>query len=134
MATSTIAAIFDWDIKVVWDTVTNLEDSAWRSDLRRTEITGKAHFSEYSKDGIRTDFTVTKRVPYKRWELELENENICGHWTGIFSEEKGRTRIVFTENVTAKKFVLRPIIKLYIKRQQERYITDLRKRLAQQTQ
>jgi hypothetical protein len=133
MAISKIAAIFDWDIKQVWDAVTDLHDWKWRSDLKGLEVRGAAHFTEYSKDGYRTDFTVTKKIPCERWEFELENEQMRGRWTGVFIKEGERTRVVFTEDITAKKLILKPILKIYLKRQQERYITDLRKRLAQQT-
>lgn len=39
------------------------------------------------------------------------------------------TAVEFTEQVTAKKLVLRPFVKAYLKRQQTRYIKDLERAL-----
>ena len=52
-----------------------------------------------------------------------------GHWTGIFSSEGGVTTIDFTEDVTAKKWFMKPLIGVYLKKQQALYITDLKKAL-----
>ena len=50
-----------------------------------------------------------------------------GHWTGIFIETDGQTEIDFTEEVTAKKFFMKPFVKSFLKKQQELYVSDLRK-------
>ena len=39
MATANIKEIFPCDIQKVWDVVTYLENTAWRSDLESVEIT-----------------------------------------------------------------------------------------------
>lgn len=52
-----------------------------------------------------------------------------GHWTGLFSETNGQTKVDFTEDVTAKKLFMKPFVKLYLKKQQETYIQDLQKAL-----
>lgn len=129
MATSTIKAIFDSDIRTVWNVVTSLEHYEWRSDLDSIEIVGDGRFVERTKDGFVTHFVVTAEEPLKRWEFDLENDNIAGHWAGIFSERDGQTEIIFTEEVEVKKRVLKPFVKLFLKRQQERYVADLRKAL-----
>jgi len=59
----------------------------------------------------------------------MENDNMHGHWTGIFSSKGNVTTVDFTENVTAKKWFMKPFIGVYLKRQQGLYITDLRKAL-----
>lgn len=41
--------------------------------------------------------------------------NIKGHWTGIFTQKDGQTEIEFTEDVTAKKLIMKPFIKAYLK-------------------
>lgn len=43
----------------------------------------------------------------------MENENIKGHWAGVFSYSGGQTTIDFTEDVTAKKFFMKPFVKSY---------------------
>lgn len=129
MATVNKKADFPCDIQRVWDIVTSLENTAWRSDLSRVEKINDKQFVEYTKDGYPTTFTVTAEERYKRWEFDMENGNMQGHWTGIFSEKNGRAEVDFTEEVTVKNVIMKLFIKLYLKKQQETYITDLRKAL-----
>lgn len=59
----------------------------------------------------------------------MENDNMQGHWTGVFSYNEGVTVIEFTENVTAKKLIMKPFVGTYLKKQQTKYIQDLRNAL-----
>ena len=127
MAISNIKAVFPSSVKNVWNVVTSLENHQWRSDLSRIEIKGEKQFIEYTKDGYATTFTITAMEPCKRWEFDMENSNMKGHWTGIFIETDGQTEIDFTEEVTAKKFFMKPFVKSFLKKQQELYVSDLRK-------
>lgn len=131
MATSNIKAIFRCEVRKVWEIVTSLTDYSWRSDLSKIEIVGENQFREYSKDGYATLFTVTVREPYRRWEFDMENSNMKGHWTGIFVSEGGQTEIDFTEYVSPKKAIMKPFIKAYLKKQQALYISDLKKALSE---
>lgn len=132
MAISNIKALLQRDVKTVWDTVTSLEDWQWRSDLSKIEIVDEKKFVEYTKDGFATTFTITVSEPYRRWEFDMENDNMKGHWTGIFLEKEGRTEIDFTEEVTAKKRIMKPFVKLFLKKQQELYVSDLKKTIQRQ--
>lgn len=129
MAVSNRKADFQSDIQRVWEVVTSLKNYSWRSDLSKIEIINENQFSEYTRNGYPTTFTITRTEPYKRWEFEMENSNMKGHWTGIFTEKDGGTELDFTEEVTAKKFLMKPFVKLYLKKQQELYVSDLRKAL-----
>ena len=129
MAVSKIIAAFRNDVQTVWNIVTSLENYKWRSDLSKIEILNEKQFIEYTKDGYATTFTITVQEPCKRWEFDMENSNMKGHWTGIFAEKDGQTEIVFTEDVTAKKLIMKPFVKAFLKKQQEQYISDLRKAL-----
>lgn len=131
MAVSNIKAEFLTDVKKVWEIVTSLEEYSWRSDLNRIEVSGQGkEFIEFTKDGYSTRFVITAFEPYKRYEFDMENDNMKGHWTGIFSYENGVTTIDFTENVEAKKLIMKPFVKGYLKKQQTAYIEDLRKALV----
>lgn len=130
MASANIKAVFESNIQKVWETVTSLENYAWRSDLSKIEVLDEKHFVEYTKEGYATTFTITAAEPYKRWEFDMENENMKGHWIGIFTQKGEETEIDFTEDVTAKKFIMKPFVKAYLKKQQAQYIGDLRKALA----
>ena len=129
MAVSNIKAVFQSNIQDVWNIVTSLEKYQWRSDLSKIEIINEKQFVEYTKDGYATTFTITTSEPFKRWEFDMENSNMKGHWTGIFTEKDGRTEIDFTENVTAKKLIMKPFVKAFLKKQQELYVSDLKKAL-----
>ena len=129
MAVSTVKAVFMVNIKKVWNVVTSLENYQWRSDLSKIEVINEKQFVEYTKEGFPTTFTITATEIYKRWEFDIENSNMSGHWTGIFCEIDGKSEIVFTENVTAKKWFIRPFVKLFLRKQQNQYIADLKKAL-----
>lgn len=130
MATSNINAIFSDNIHKVWDIVLAVDKySTWRSDLSKTEIINDKQFIEYAKDGYATTFTVTVVELYKRWEFDMENSNIKGHWIGIFTAKGNGTQIDFTENVISKKWFMNPFVKIYLKKQQKQFILDLKKAL-----
>lgn len=119
-----------YSIEKVWKVVTDLKDSSWRSDLDRIEILEDGvKFVEYTKDGFATTFTITCFEPLKRYEFDMENENMKGHWTGIFSAQGEKTVVDFTEDVTAKKAIMKPFVGMYLKKQQGVFIEDLKKAL-----
>ena len=123
-------AVFQNDIKDVWNMVTSLDNYQWRSDISKIEVISENQFVEYTKDGYQTTFTITATTPLERWEFDMENSNMTGHWTGLFSTENGNTEIEFTEEVTAKKLMMKPFVKAYLKRQQRQYVMDLRNALG----
>lgn len=129
MAISNIKAVLPSNVENVWNIVTSLESYQWRSDLSKIEVISETEFVEYTKDGYATTFTITNVEPYKRWEFDMENGNMKGHWTGIFTDIDGKTEIDFTERVIAKKFFMKPFVKAFLKKQQELYVSDLRKAL-----
>ena len=129
MAVSNIKAFFLCQVQKVWEIVTDIKNYTWRSDLSKTEILNENKFIEYTKDGFLTQFTITVTEPYKRWEFDMENSNIRGHWIGVFTEKDGGTEIDFTEDVTAKKFIMKPFMKAFLKKQQELFISDLKETL-----
>ena len=131
MAISTITAEFKCKVKKIWDIVTSLEHYSWRSDLGKiVVVTPGKQFEEHTKDGYVTRFTITAFEPFKRYEFDMENDNMKGHWTGIFTQKDGQTEIDFTEDVTAKKLFMKPFVKSYLKKQQSQYISDLRRELS----
>lgn len=130
MVSSNIKAVFQSSIENVWNVVTSLENYQWRSDISKIEIINDQQFIEYTKDGYPTTFTITNTEQYKCWEFDMENSNMKGYWSGIFTEIDGKTEIDFTEEVTAKKLIMKPFVKGYLKKQQEQYVSDLRKALS----
>ena len=131
MAVSNIKALITGELQKVWELVLDIENyGAWRSDLSKTEVISDKKFIEYTKEGYPTTFTVTLVEPYRRWEFDIENSNMTGHWTGIFTAKGDETEIDFTERVEAKKWLLKPFVKLYLKKQQAQFVADIRKALG----
>ena len=129
MARSRISIAFKSSINDVWNTVTSLTEYGWRSDLGRIEVLSDTSFIEYTKDGYATSFTITNTVPFRRWEFDMENENMSGHWVGCFTEKDGGTEIEFIKEVNAKKLLMKPFVKMYLIKQQKRYIEELKRAL-----
>lgn len=128
MAKTNIKSIIQSDIDNVWETVLAVKNyNKWRSDVSKTEIINEKKFIEYTKDGYSTTFTVTFIKPLNRWEFDMENTNMKGHWVGIFTSKDDKTEIDFTEQVTAKKFFMKPFVKSYLKKQQAQFVMDLKR-------
>lgn len=129
MVTSTLQTTLPYPSEQVWQVVTDLTDTAWRSDIARVERTGPGAFVEYTPAGVATRFTVTAQEPCRRWEFRLENSSLRGRWVGEFAPQGGGTRLRFTEEVQPKRWWMGPFAKGYLKGQQARYAGDLRRAL-----
>ena len=131
MTTSNIKALINSDIHKVWKVVLNVEKyKSWRRGLSKREIINARQFIEYTNGAYATRFTVTVVEPYKRWEFDMENSNMKGHWIGIFTPKGNQTEINFTEDVQAKKWFMKPFVKSYLKKQQTQFVEDLMKSLS----
>lgn len=131
MTVSNIKATIPSDIHKVWEVITAVENySLWRSDLSKCERLDEKHFVEYTKDGYATNFAITLTELYKRWEFDMDNSNMSGHWTGIFTSMGSNTTVEFIEEVSAKKVLMKPFVKGYLKKQQALFIEDLKKVLG----
>ncbi|MEG1448063.1 MAG: polyketide cyclase [Oscillospiraceae bacterium] len=132
MKKSTVVATFHSDVETVWNIVTNNSVFGWRSDLSKITVSddGKC-FSEFAKNDFETEFVITQKIPYERYEFDIKNKNMSGHWVGIFSREGTGTRIEFTEEVSVANPIMNLFIDSYMKKQQSVYISDLRKALGE---
>ena len=129
MATSKVTVHFPCPVEQVWRTVTDLTNTAWRSDLKQVEVLDETHFVEYTKSGYATNFTVTAFEPLQHWAFTMENGNMSGTWEGIFEAAESGTRLHCTETVNAKHWWMRPLVPGYLKRQQKLYLADLQEEL-----
>ncbi|HFU5899958.1 TPA: SRPBCC family protein [Enterococcus faecium] len=131
MTTERIEAIFHADIEKVWQVVTSMTNTKWRSDLNKVEVLeDQKVFVEYTTQDFPTTFTITEFEPMKFYAFEMENVNMKGKWTGeFFSLSDHKTKNHFTEAIQAKKIYLRPFVKSYLKKQQKTYVNDLTKYL-----
>ncbi|MDK7751207.1 SRPBCC family protein, partial [Brevibacterium sp. UMB10442] len=99
---------------------------SWRSDIEKVEVLSDTQFIEITKDRCRTIFTITRQDSYCIWEFDVENDNMKGHWVGIFGGNEKRATIDFTERIEPKKWFMIPFVKIYLKYRQAKYVRDLR--------
>ena len=129
---STIIANFSSPIETVWNIVTDNTAYAWRSNVVRIEVSDDGNsFTEFTNDGFETQFTVTMKKPYERYEFDMKKKNMNGHWIGLFSKDGSGTKIEFTEEVEVANPIMNLFVKSYLKKQQETYVIDLRKSLGE---
>ena len=126
---SNIKATFSCNLQSVWQVVISLTDYSWRSDVEKIEVISDTQFVEITKGGYKTTFTVTRQEPRYLWEFDLENDNMRGHWVGVFSGNEKTASIDFTEYIEPKKWFPKPLVKIYLKYMQVRYVRDLRQTL-----
>lgn len=110
MATSKVTVHFPCPVERVWHTVTDVTNTAWRSDLARVEVLDESHFVEHTKSGYATNFTVTSCEPPRFWAFTMENSNMFGSWEGVFEAAEEGTRLTCTETVRAKRWWMRPFV------------------------
>lgn len=123
---------FASSVDKIWQVVTDNSNYAWRSDLSRIEVKeGGNFFVEYTKNGYPTEFTVTLKIPHERYEFDMKNGNMTGHWTGIFMKANGRAKVTFIEEVEVKGLIKQLFAGIYLRNQQKRYIADLKKALGE---
>ncbi len=133
MKKSTITAIFKADIEKVWEVVTNNNNYEWRSDLSKIDVSAdRSSFTEYTKDNFTTEFNITLKKTYERYEFDMTNKNMKGHWVGVFSTDNNNgTKIEFTEEVFVNNPIMNLFVGKYLKKQQALYIEDLRRELEE---
>lgn len=98
--------------------------------MNRVEVLSENKFVEYAKGGYKTTFTITSVEPYKRLELDIQNDRISGNWIGLFYSCGNQTMIDFTEKIDSKKKIYKPFLKFYLKKQQAKYVKDLKIKLC----
>lgn len=129
MAVSKVTIRFPCPVERLWQTVPDLTHTLWRSDLARVEVLDETHFVEHTKSGYATWFTVTACEPLRFWAFSMENGNLSGSWKGIFEAAEEGSLLTCIETVHAKRWWMRPFVPGYLRRQQKRYLDDLRKEL-----
>ena len=127
MTSSIIKEVLPYDINTVWSVIRNIEAyPQWRSDVFNVEILDNTRFIEYGKNAFPTTFLITKEEEPFLWEFDIDNANISGRWTGMLQETANGTEVEFTEAISVKKIIFKPFVKAYLKKQQSRFMEDLK--------
>lgn len=125
MAISKVTRSFPCTVEHLWQIVTDLSHTDWRSDLARVEVLNEAHFVEHTKSGYATHFAVTSCEPKQFWAFTMENGNMSGFWEGRFEAMNDGSRLTCVETVNGKRWWMSPFVPSYLKRQQKLYMDDL---------
>lgn len=116
--------------KRVFDIITDNENYQWRTDISKIEIIDENHFVEYTKDGYKTDFQITKIIPNERYEFDLKNNNMTGHFIAELKQiNTSDMELKLIEQIEVKNIIMKLFAKSYLKKQQETYVKNLQKAL-----
>lgn len=124
MITATQCTQLPYPAELVWDVVTSLADTSWRSDINSCRATGPDTFEEVA-GGSATAFTITHKTPCTHYAFTLQNSALTGRWEGRFASDGSGTALTFTESVSVKNPLQRLLAPAYLRRQQRRYLRDL---------
>lgn len=132
---SRICHIFNFNLKDVWNVVTDIKSCDWRSDTLYIQITeGGKGFIEYYKNGNVNIFKILEKNKYRYYKLKIINKNFKGIWEGSFYPLKNnRTQIVFSKKIYVEKSIKRFLAKHLwnIRNLQIQYIKDVERRLME---
>lgn len=114
----------------VFKVITDNEKYKWRTDLEKVEIIDEMHFKEYAKGGYITEFSITNVIPNERYEFDLKNNTMKGHFIAELKEiNSNETELKLVEQIEANSVIMKLIVKTYLKKQQESYVKDLQTEL-----
>ena len=118
---------FQTDLDILWDIITNNHDYSWRSQIKEIKIINDRKFIEIDNNGIETTFIVITMDKNKKYEIDFENDNVKGHWVGLFHLTTQGAELDMVEDVEAKKRYMKPFIANFLKKQRTQYIEDIRR-------
>ena len=123
--------ILSADIERVWELLTSYDKyTLWRSDLKMVDVVGDKYFMETSTDNKRLMFYIIRSEPCSLLTLDFKNDILSGSWTGRLRKENEKTVLDITEELYTKKWLLRPFINGYLKKQQAVFIEDMKRALG----
>lgn len=119
--------------KKIFDIITNNKNYYWRSDISKIEIIDDMHFIEYTKDGFKTEFTITKLIQNERFEFDLKNDNMTGHFIAKLRQiNSNDVELKLIEQIEVRNIIMKLLAKSYLKKQQANYVKDLKKEIEEQ--
>lgn len=122
--------IFQTNLDTLWDIITNNNDYSWRSNIKEIKIINDKKFIEIDSDDVETEFTIITSDKNKKYEIDYENNNLKGHWVGLFYLTSQGAELDMVEDVESKKPLLSISVSKTLKRMREIYIEDIRRAIV----
>lgn len=122
--------IFQTDLDTLWDVITNNNDYSWRSNIKEIKVLDDKKFVEIDNDGVETEFTIITFDKNKKYEIDYENEDLKGHWVGLFYLTSQGAELDMVEDVEAKNALLSLFVPKTLKQMREVYIEDIQRALV----
>lgn len=130
MIRSELMVTIEGKVEEVWNVITDNDNYQWRSDLDRIEKIEEDVFVEYTKNNFPTRFKITKKDTTARYEFDIENVNLTGHFTAMLKAiSDTETKLTLIEEIEVNHFFMKLFAKKYLQKQQQRYVEDLQKEL-----
>ena len=118
---------FQTDLDILWDIITNNHDYSWRSQIKEIKIIKDRKFIEIDNNGIETTFIIITMDKNKKYEIDFENDNVKGHWVGLFYLTSQGAELDMVEDVEAKNALLSLFVPKTLKQMREVYIEDIQR-------
>ncbi|MBR4164103.1 MAG: SRPBCC family protein [Solobacterium sp.] len=132
MAEATMKIMLPYPVETVWQVVTDVRNYGWRSDVMHAKVINENQFVEVDREGIRTVYTVVDYATKRRWELDLDNDNVHGRWIATFEADGLHTVFSIEEELMAKKVIMKPFLKANVSKKVTTYMEDLKRVLKYQ--
>lgn len=116
-------------VELVWQVATDLEHTAWRTDLREIKVLDEEHYLEIGSDGVTSSITVTAKEPYSRYALQVEGRAAFGSRELRLREESGQTVMTLSGEVMGRSALINLMERLYLKKFTREYLRDLNNEL-----
>lgn len=122
--------IFPYSSKMLWNLITDPENSSWRSDVSSVGMIDHNQFIECDKKNNAIVFTVIKKNPFKLYEMRFQGKELNGVLQIIFSELNDSTTILELIGKINWQTKLKKVFgPSRLKKKQNTYINDLYKKL-----
>jgi hypothetical protein len=116
----------------VWALIANPSDFSWRSNIKSASDGGARYSETSSRTGYATDYTITRDEPNRRRDTALSHVDGVGTMSLVLTANPDSTttvEIVGQFDFNGPK-VIRPLVDIFMRREQKTYLKDLEKTLT----
>lgn len=136
MRVSNISSTIIAPIEKVWDVLTDIEHTSWRSDLLHCEKISEDDFREYTTKKTTIDVHITCKKPYGQYEFDMKNKYYTGHWIGILKEvDQDMTQLELHQKINIHSRIVEFLSCFFmdLDKYQRQYVTDLKEEVKRRS-